>query len=184
MIERHFPYEGTYRSSVTPMKLQLGPTDARLGAMNTEIAERFASERTHFACGRRQGELSLRRQHRAGLGRRFPIIVREDCSVKPYAVDTSHVVWDFPAAGVAQVKGAIEHLARYLALVDGLLHVQFIRDGENVWLMELGRRCPGDLNPSLVELGTGLQHAARYASYFVAQRHILRHTLSAGHGNY
>jgi hypothetical protein len=121
------------------------------------------------------------------------VIVREDGSVTPYAVDTSHVVWDFPAAGVAQVKRAIENLARYLALVDGLLHVQFIWDGENVWLIELGRRCPGDLYPSLVELGTGLQHAARYASYFVARRHsngdlrrrhILRHTLTARHGNY
>ncbi len=121
-------------------------------------------------------------------------IVREDGSVTPFAVDTSYVVNDFPADGIAAVKSAVERLAQALHLVDGLLHVQFIWDGKKPWLIELSRRCPGDLYPWLVELSTGQRHAARYASYFVGRqvrrgepvvrRHILRHTLTAGHANY
>lgn len=121
-------------------------------------------------------------------------IVREDGSVTPYAVDTSHVRGDFPAAGSAILRDSIERLARHLGLIDGLLHVQFIWDGETPWLIELSRRCPGDLYPWLVQLGTGKPHAARYASYFVGRpvpraaaagpRHILRHTVTAGHGSY
>lgn len=122
------------------------------------------------------------------------VTVREDGSVTPFAVDTSHVVYKFSPCGIALVKSAVEYLARMLRLVDGLLHVQFIWDGEKPWLIELSRRCPGDLYPWLVELSTGQRHAAHYASYFVgkpapesrpgARRHILRHTLTAGHANY
>lgn len=120
-------------------------------------------------------------------------IVREDGSVTPYAVDTSHVRTDFPAAGIAILRDSIEHLARHLGLVDGLLHAQFIWDGESPQLIELSRRCPGDLYPWLVQLSTGKPHAARYASYFLGRtapiaaqtsRHILRHTVTAGHDNY
>ena len=122
------------------------------------------------------------------------VIVCEDGSVTPFAVDTSHVVDDLPADGIAAVQSAVERLAQALHLVDGLLHVQFIWDGKKPWLIELSRRCPGDLYPWLVELSTGQRHAARYASYFVgrrvrhrepeAPRHILRHTVTAGHANY
>lgn len=121
------------------------------------------------------------------------VVVREDGSVTPYAVDTSHVVPDFPQAGQAVLKDSIERLARHLGLVDGLLHVQFIWDGARPWLIELSRRCPGDLYPRLVDLSTGLPHAARYASYFVNRpapetvplhRYILRHTVTARHETY
>lgn len=122
------------------------------------------------------------------------VVVREDGSVTPFAVDTSYVEPDFPAGGLAEVQGAVERIAEALQLVDGLLHVQFIWDGEHPWLVEVSRRCPGDLYPTLVELGSGLRHAARYASYFVGiaavqdegsrERHVLRHTVTAGHRNY
>ncbi|PYE91735.1 biotin carboxylase [Rhizobium sp. PP-F2F-G38] len=120
-------------------------------------------------------------------------IVREDGSVTPYAVDTSYVCPDFPLKGAASVRDSIERLARYLNLVDGLLHVQFIWDGVKPWLIELSRRCPGDLYTRLVELSTGNPLAARYASYFVGRqaptaaptlRHILRHTITAKHESY
>jgi hypothetical protein len=121
------------------------------------------------------------------------VIVREDGSVTPYAVDTSHVVYDFPADGTAVLKDSIERLSRHLGLVDGLLHTQFIWDGAKPWLIELCRRCPGDLYPKLIELSTGLPYAAKYASYFVnhsiapkdhKRRCVLRHTVTAGHKNY
>ena len=122
------------------------------------------------------------------------VIVREDGSVTPFAVDTSYVDGDFPEAGIAEVRRSVERIAEALQLVDGLLHVQFIWDGALPWLIEVSRRCPGDLYPWLVQLGTGLRHAARYASYFVGigppadqsskQRHVLRHTVTAAHRNY
>lgn len=121
-------------------------------------------------------------------------IVREDGSVTPYAVDTSYVVWDFPAHGTAILKDATEQIAAELDLVDGLLHIQFIWDAERPWLIELSRRCPGDLYPRLVELSTGQPHAAAYAAHFVGRpvpvpeaskhRHIIRHTITARHQNY
>lgn len=121
------------------------------------------------------------------------VIVREAGSVSPYVVDTSYVRDDFPSEGLDILNDVLGRLARHLKLVDGLLHVQFIWDGTTPWLIELSRRCPGDLYPKLIELSTGLPHAARYASYFVGQglsadpikrRFILRHTITAGHGSY
>jgi len=122
------------------------------------------------------------------------VIVREDGSVTPFAVDTSYVDGDFPTAGIAEVRKSVERIAEALQLVDGLLHVQFIWDGALPWLIEVSRRCPGDLYPWLVQLGTGLRHAGRYASYFVGigppadqsskQRYVLRHTVTAAHRNY
>lgn len=122
------------------------------------------------------------------------VFVREDGSASKFAVDTSFVESNFPEHGSVQIQWAVERLADALQLLDGLVHVQFIWDGSQPWLIEVSRRCPGDLYPWLVELGSGLRHAARYASYFVGRsipgesrtepRHVLRHTLTAAHGNY
>lgn len=117
-------------------------------------------------------------------------IVKEDGAISRYTVDTSHVVSDFSQTGLNFLRNDIEKLASELNLVDGLLHVQFIWDGQCPWLIELTRRCPGDLYPRLIELSTGIPFAAKYTSYFVKRtipeakrvtRHILRHTVNAGH---
>jgi biotin carboxylase len=122
------------------------------------------------------------------------VFVRENGSVSPFAVDTSYVEANFPASGRIQIQSGVEQLADALQLVDGLLHVQFIWDGDRPWFIEVSRRCPGDLYPRLVELGSGFRHAAQYASYFVGasvsqeiqtdQRFILRHTVTAAHRSY
>ncbi len=122
------------------------------------------------------------------------VFVHESGSVTPFAVDTSHVAFDFPASGEAALKTAVERIADDLKLVDGLVHVQFIWDGKAPSIVEASRRCPGDLYSNLIELSTGRRYAGRYASYFVerpapenrpaARRHILRHTVTAGHQNY
>jgi hypothetical protein len=121
------------------------------------------------------------------------VIVREGGSVTPYAVDTSYLVDDFSYSGLEILNQALDRLATHLSLVDGLLHAQFIWDGETPSLIELSRRCPGDLYPRLVQLSTGSPHAARYAPYFVGEtvprsqmmrRHILRHTVTAEHKLY
>ena len=72
-------------------------------------------------------------------------------------------------------------------LADGLVHTQFINNADNLWMIEMTRRCPGDLYAHLIELSTGYPYAEAYASPFIgsalpekqpdAERLITRHTL-------
>ncbi|MBV8280519.1 MAG: hypothetical protein JO347_00460 [Candidatus Eremiobacteraeota bacterium] len=68
------------------------------------------------------------------------------------------------------------------------MHAQFILDENRPFIVEVSRRCPGDLYSLLIEYSTGYQYAAKYASYFVqtqfdasrtGRRHVLRHTVSS-----
>ena len=114
--------------------------------------------------------------------------VREGSSVNPFAVDTSYVVYDLSPQTVGLLCESLERLCAFLKLKDGLLHCQFIFTQEKPVIVEVARRCPGDLYPLLIEYSTGFRYAARYASYFLGekhnlrpnvQRHILRHTVTA-----
>ena len=117
-------------------------------------------------------------------------IVREDRTVNPYVVDTSRVEIDFPGAQWRQIRDCIETISRELGLVDGLLHTQFIKQGDRFWLIELTRRCPGDLYSQLIELSTGFPYAQAYAMPFLSQpvlpkhkpvhQYVMRHTVSIG----
>jgi biotin carboxylase len=116
-------------------------------------------------------------------------IVREDRTVNPFVVDTSCVVSGFPQALMARIRDCIETISRELELVDGLIHTQFVRQDDRFWLIELTRRCPGDLYSQLVELSTGFSYARSYALPFLGQQaialsaapvrqHIMRHTVT------
>ncbi len=114
--------------------------------------------------------------------------VIEGSSANPFAVDTSHLVHDVSLACTRELESSLERLCAALQLKDGLLHTQFILDGEQPFIVELARRCPGDLYPLLIEYSTGYEYAAAYASYFVGarhptsvgtQRHVLRHTVTS-----
>lgn len=103
-------------------------------------------------------------------------------------MDTSYVVYDLPLECTRVLKESLEKLCSSLKLRDGLLHTQFILSGTQPMIVEVSRRCPGDLYPLLVEYSTGFDFAAKYASYFVGARqvsrvsgrwHILRHTVTA-----
>ncbi|MDC0660233.1 hypothetical protein N6L27_19695 [Leisingera sp. SS27] len=113
-------------------------------------------------------------------------VVREGSHYDPFAVDTSYVVHDFSPALYASCKAAVEAVAGKLQLCDGLIHTQFISDGNEIALIEMSRRCPGDLYPLLIEHSTGFPFAAYYVSYFLGQagpawsseiRPVLRHTI-------
>lgn len=119
--------------------------------------------------------------------------VREDCSASPFAVDTSCVTEDIPLNMQHELRGQIERLAEALSLVDGLVHTQFIANDGRFWIIEVTRRCPGDIYSLLVELSTGYPYAASYAAPFIgasahpvssdAKRdHIIRHTVTAPEG--
>jgi carbamoylphosphate synthase large subunit len=116
-------------------------------------------------------------------------IVEEHGAVNPFAVDTSRVIHDFDSDMLQQIRSVILTMARELNLTDGLLHTQFISNGSNFWLIEVTRRCPGDLYAHLIEVSTGYPYANAYASIFSGQalpapvdnehkKFILRHTIS------
>jgi ATP-grasp domain len=114
--------------------------------------------------------------------------VREGSSINPFAVDTSYVVYDLPANCTRAVEKSLERISSALQLRNGLMHAQFIFDGQRISIVEVSRRCPGDLYSLLIEYSTGYRHAAKYASYFIKaeehsdraqRRHILRHTVGS-----
>lgn len=118
-------------------------------------------------------------------------IVEEHGTANPFVVDTSRVSYDFPSASLENIRRDITLLARKLGLQDGLLHTQFIKDGSQYWLIEVTRRCPGDLYSQLLELSTGLNYAENYTRPFVGlpfnimgneqKKWVMRHTLTQSH---
>ena len=114
-------------------------------------------------------------------------IVEEHGAINPFAVDTSRVVFDFDPALLRAVRTAIEQIARDLKLTSGLIHTQFIIDGTRFWIVEITRRCPGDLYSVLIALSTGFNYAENYVRPFLGQafqgrggaaRAIMRHTIA------
>jgi hypothetical protein len=80
-------------------------------------------------------------------------------------------------------------MADLLGLKDGLLHTQFIVSEDKYWLIEVTRRCPGDLYSQLIEFSTGSPYADWYLKPFLGEtveplyqnqgtRNIIRHTVS------
>jgi len=116
-------------------------------------------------------------------------IVEEHGTANPFVVDTSRVIYDFPHEMLNRIRDCIALLAKKLDMVDGLVHTQFIKNGKSFWLIEITRRCPGDLYSQLIELSTGFNYAETYAGPFVKQKltlvkntleksWVMRHTIS------
>lgn len=115
--------------------------------------------------------------------------VKEGGSVNPYAVDTSHVVRELPEPVCTELTQGIQRMAEHLGLVDGLIHLQFIIADGHPYIVEVTRRCPGDLYSRLIELSTGYPYAARFAAAFTGDvlsapnrhsvRYVLRHTVAS-----
>lgn len=120
--------------------------------------------------------------------------VKEYASVNPFVVDTSFVCFDFDNTIANQIRGNIEKIADMLNLSDGLVHTQFILNQDNFkyWLIEITRRCPGDLYSKLIEYSTGFPYSEKYTSYFLknktsekndlfskeSRNFIIRHTIT------
>ena len=115
--------------------------------------------------------------------------VIEDGTTNKFTVDTSHVVYDFPTEIQIEIKKQIETIAEKLNLVDGLIHTQFIKTKNSFKIIEVTRRCPGDLYNLLIENSTGFNYAEFYTRPFINQKidgtniktkndYMLRHTIS------
>jgi hypothetical protein len=94
-------------------------------------------------------------------------IVREDCTANPFVVDTSYVIPNPPKLMLKTLRFSIEKIAQHLELKNGLLHTQFIYNSGKVWLIEMTRRCPGDLYSQLIELSTGYPYCESYVRSFL-----------------
>lgn len=115
--------------------------------------------------------------------------VDEFCTTYPYQVNCSNHPSRLSDKVRAGVRAAMSRLAAELGMVDGLLHTQFIAEGDNFWIIECMRRCPGDLYGSLVERSTGVDYTSMFVQPFVnepymtprprdADRFMARHTIS------
>jgi phosphoribosylamine-glycine ligase len=120
--------------------------------------------------------------------------VKEDCSANPFVVDTSHLMRNVSPILKGILRRSIEAIAYDLNLCDGLIHTQFILDGEQPWLIEITRRCPGDLYSRLIELSGGAGYVNNYVRPFlglpvsiletVSNTPIMRHTISVPNAQY
>jgi predicted ATP-grasp superfamily ATP-dependent carboligase len=117
--------------------------------------------------------------------------VREDSIDNPFAVDLSMLCPDISLEPVSEMTLYIETVAEDLRLHDGLVHTQFIVGNEGCFIVEMTRRCPGDLYSRLIELQTGYAYSESYVSSFVGKKierivpsvesdRVIRHTVSSG----
>lgn len=97
--------------------------------------------------------------------------VDEFCTVYPYQVDCSNCPSRLPSGVKSEVRSQMQRLISALKLCDGLLHTQFIFDGDRFWIIECMRRGPGDLYPQLIERATGAPYTDMYLSKFLGERY-------------
>jgi len=116
-------------------------------------------------------------------------IVEEHGTANPFVVDTSKVDYSFPQEMLTHIRHSIEVMVAKLGLIDGLVHTQFIRKGQKYWLIEVTRRCPGDLYSQLIEFSTSFNYVESYVSPFInkisplanyqnKKSLVMRHTIS------
>jgi len=118
--------------------------------------------------------------------------VSEFSSVNPFVVDTSYVLFD--NRWEATLAQDLEKIAAETGIDSGLMHVQYIATEEQYWLIEITRRCPGDLYSKLIHLSTGYPYAEAYVSSFVggmlprndnlSNEIIVRHTVTGDESGY
>jgi phosphoribosylaminoimidazole carboxylase (NCAIR synthetase) len=89
----------------------------------------------------------------------------EQYYLNPYLVSGTTTPSSLPSTAIAELIAQIELITRKLALVDGLMHVQCIQTADGPRIIELCRRCPGDLYPRFVSISTGFDYAAAVVGY-------------------
>lgn len=93
--------------------------------------------------------------------------VNEYCTVYPYQVNSSNVATQLSTKVQEGLRQWTEQFANDLNLCDGLIHTQFISDNDTFYLIEIARRCPGDLYSQLIQKTTGINYAELYSLPFL-----------------
>lgn len=115
--------------------------------------------------------------------------VNEYCTVYPYQVNSSSISTQLSENIQLKLREWVEKFAQDLNLVDGLIHTQFIANEDMFFLIEVARRCPGDLYSELIKKSTGIDYAELYSIPFIGEalpseikkdklKFISRHTVS------
>ena len=123
----------------------------------------------------------------AGSQHGFTCFIRDQCVYWWFADDEQYFLNPFLVAGTsapstltaADVRlliEAVERLAEAMDLVDGLVHVQSILTANGPRLIEVCRRCPGDLYPEFVRLSSGQDYAGNLVGYALGR--LVEPTLS------
>jgi hypothetical protein len=82
-------------------------------------------------------------------------LVDEFCTLNSFQVNCSTYPSSLGQIALQSIHEEIEKLASELTLADGLLHTQFLWNGEDIRIVECMRRCPGDLYGRQMELSNG-----------------------------
>tara|TARA_B100000749_G_scaffold280887_2_gene279962 strand:- start:20103 stop:21257 length:1155 start_codon:yes stop_codon:yes gene_type:complete len=76
----------------------------------------------------------------------------EFSTINPFTVSASYS----PAPHLKPIKSSLveltESIAKNLKLEDGIVHYQYLWDGKQYWIIEITRRCSGDLYPAPASL--------------------------------
>lgn len=115
--------------------------------------------------------------------------VDEYCTVYPFQVNSSNVASFLNEKIQEELRNWTEQFAQDLDLCDGLIHTQFLSDNKQFYLIEVARRCPGDLYSELIHKSTGINYAELYSLPFCGlalpdsiekkdTKFISRHTVS------
>lgn len=83
-----------------------------------------------------------------------------------FTVDTSFLGGDEHADPLNDMA---ERIARRVNISNGLIHLQYLLRDQEIFIIELARRCPGDLYAELIRRSTGYDYARAYASCFLGQ---------------
>jgi predicted ATP-grasp superfamily ATP-dependent carboligase len=94
-------------------------------------------------------------------------IVEEHCFNYQFAVDTSWLIPNNEFVNLELIREQIQKIVNALDLCKGLIHTQFIMDKNTIKILEVTRRCPGDLYSLLIEHSTGIKYAQRYINYIL-----------------
>lgn len=113
--------------------------------------------------------------------------VDEFCQAYPYQVDCSNAPSRLPETVREKMRHQVIKLVSSLELSDGLIHTQFIERDGTPYVIEVMRRCPGDLYYNLIKFCTGANYVNNYISAFAGtsmntdirtEQFWVRHTVS------
>jgi biotin carboxylase len=85
----------------------------------------------------------------------------EQYFLNPFLVAGTSTPSSLPSSAITDIINSVEVIAAALALADGLVHIQCVLTREGPLIIELCRRCPGDLYPEFVSISTGHDYATQ-----------------------